>query len=56
LNRIADYKNGNFYYIENNEDIGETFANCLGELISLVADNIQVSLESLPTNPETCIS
>lgn len=49
LNAMADEKNGGFYYIEHEEAISTVFSNCLGELISVVADNIQVVLTYQPT-------
>ncbi|OMJ75257.1 hypothetical protein SteCoe_25658 [Stentor coeruleus] len=46
LTSISDSKCGGFYYIEKLDSIAEAFANCLGEIISMVADNIQVSLQT----------
>ena len=48
MNSIAEMKNGGFYYIERLESIAEAFANCLGEVFSIVADKIQVDLETQP--------
>jgi len=44
MQEIAKNNNGNFYYVENPKDIPTAFANCLGELVSLVADRIEVNL------------
>ena len=46
MNTIAEQNNGNFYFIENETSIGEAFGNCLGELVSLAGDNVQVSLKT----------
>ena len=48
LNAMAEEKNGGFYFLEQESSIPVIFSNCLGELISVVADNIQVDLEPLP--------
>lgn len=48
LDKIADMGSGGFYYVENNESIGFAFANCLGELMSVVADEINVILNLQP--------
>jgi uncharacterized protein YegL len=44
LNAMAEEKNGGFYFVEKEETIPIVFSNCLGELISVIADNIQVNL------------
>lgn len=44
LNSISDLKNGGFYYIEQFNNISEAFANCLGEIMSVLFDSIQVNL------------
>ena len=49
LNAMAEEKNGGFYFVEHEESISAVFSNCLGELISVIADNVQVSLTVLPT-------
>lgn len=50
LNSMAEEKNGGFYYVEKDEFITEAFSNCLGELISVIADNVQISLQTLQTD------
>eukprot|EP00358_Blepharisma_japonicum_P003448 CAMPEP_0202946756 /NCGR_PEP_ID=MMETSP1395-20130829/10189_1 /ASSEMBLY_ACC=CAM_ASM_000871 /TAXON_ID=5961 /ORGANISM="Blepharisma japonicum, Strain Stock R1072" /LENGTH=490 /DNA_ID=CAMNT_0049647547 /DNA_START=57 /DNA_END=1529 /DNA_ORIENTATION=+ len=50
LNSMAEEKNGGFYFVERDELIGEAFSSCLGELISVVADNVQISLQTLQTD------
>lgn len=46
LNSISDLKSGGFYYIQQLDTIAEAFANCLGELISVLFESIQVNLET----------
>jgi hypothetical protein len=50
MNAMAEEKNGGFYFVEDETKIPLIFSNCLGELISVVADNIQVDLNELPTD------
>lgn len=45
MNFIAQTKEGDFHFVENAEVIPECFSDCLGGLISLVADEIHVNLE-----------
>ena len=45
LKNIADTGKGNFYYIDNVEDMGKTFARELGGLLSCCAQNITISLQ-----------
>jgi Mg-chelatase subunit ChlD len=46
LNAISDSKNGGFYFIEQLDSIAQAFANCLGEVMSIIFDSIQVSLKT----------
>ena len=46
MSSMSEAKNGLYYYIEELDSIAEAFANCLGEIISTAADNIQVTLET----------
>ncbi|CAG9321577.1 unnamed protein product [Blepharisma stoltei] len=46
LNAISEWRNGGFYYIEKNDSIPMAFSNCLGELMSTVADQIQVRFQT----------
>ncbi|OMJ82995.1 hypothetical protein SteCoe_16209 [Stentor coeruleus] len=48
LSAIAEAKNGGFYYVEKFESIASAFANCLGELLSTIASEIQINLQTLP--------
>jgi len=45
---IADQKDGNFYFIENVEDVGVCFIDCLGQLFSVIAENVTVHIEACP--------
>ena len=47
MNLLAEQTRGNFYYIEQEESVSEAFSNCMGELVSLVASKIHVSLNTL---------
>ncbi|OMJ87207.1 hypothetical protein SteCoe_11132 [Stentor coeruleus] len=49
LSAIAEAKNGGFYYVEKFELISAAFANCLGELLSAVASDIHINLQTLPS-------
>jgi len=44
MNKISNLKGGEFYYIEHLERVAENFANCLGGLLSITAQNIKMSL------------
>ena len=45
MNYIAQAKEGDFHFVEHAGVIPECFSDCLGGLVSLVADEIHVSLE-----------
>lgn len=40
MSSIADLKDGNFYYIEKLNTVDEVFADAMGGLFSVVAENI----------------
>lgn len=46
MNAMAQVKNGGFYYVEKEDSIPQAFANCLGELMSVFADSINVILRT----------
>ena len=48
LGDIAHLSNGGFYYVEEPSDIRHSFAYCLGEILSVVARDIKVSLQVQP--------
>ena len=48
LGDIAHIKNGGFYYVEESQDIQYAFSHCLGEILSVVARDIRVSLVIQP--------
>ena len=47
LNAISDSKSGGFYFIDQFESIAQAFANCLGEVMSILFDSIHVTLQTL---------
>ena len=47
LNAISDSKNGGFYFINQFETIAQAFANCLGEVMSILFDSVQVTLQTI---------
>lgn len=42
LSAISDYKNGPFYYIQNNSDVDLILLEALGVLISVAAKDVTV--------------
>lgn len=48
LDSISQEKNGGFYYVEKEEKISQIFSDCLGEIMSIVADSIFVELMTMP--------
>lgn len=48
MQEISKENNGNFYYVEDPKDIPNAFSNCFGELVSVVADKIEVALTTQP--------
>lgn len=46
LDKIAEFTGGNFYYIENELEICTTFALCMGEIVSELARDIQISIST----------
>jgi len=45
LTEIADKGSGMYYYIEGSKDIGPSFADCLGGVLSVYAQDISLSIE-----------
>ena len=43
---IADLRDGNFYFIEELETIDKTFVDCLGGLLSSIAQNVTLRIKS----------
>jgi len=51
LRRVSEYsKSGVYFFIENRDAIAESFADCLGGLLSVVGQNIAITLKSLGDN------
>ena len=48
LGDIAHIKNGSFHFVEEPEDIRHSFSHCLGEILSVVARDVKVSLVLQP--------
>jgi hypothetical protein len=46
LKAISDQANGMFYFMKSPESIPESFADCLGGLLSVVAQNICLTIEA----------
>jgi hypothetical protein len=46
LKQISEYANGMYYFIERNEIIPESFGDCLGGLLSVVGQNIKLTVKS----------
>ncbi len=44
MNAISEQKEGDFHFVENDDSIPECFSDCLGGLVSLVADDIHIQL------------
>eukprot|EP00656_Telonema_subtile_P001231 TRINITY_DN10572_c0_g2_i2.p1 TRINITY_DN10572_c0_g2~~TRINITY_DN10572_c0_g2_i2.p1 ORF type:complete len:551 (+),score=157.79 TRINITY_DN10572_c0_g2_i2:117-1769(+) len=47
LRAISDQGNGLYYFIEGKENIPQTFADCLGGLLSVVGQNMVLTVEAL---------
>lgn len=50
LQGIASSANGTYYFIESAENIPETFADALGGLLSVFAQNVELTITPLATN------
>ena len=48
MNAIASKTNGGFYYVEQEKLIPQAFSDCLGEMMSVVADSVNIELCTLP--------
>jgi hypothetical protein len=47
LRAVSDQGKGLYYFLENKEAIPQTFADCLGGLLSVVGQNLSVTIEAL---------
>jgi len=57
LRRIAEYsKSGVYFFIENKDAIAQCFADCLGGLLSVVAQNINITVRACGENEVTILS
>jgi len=48
LKTISDKANGIYFFVENKDQIADAFADCLGGLLSVVAQNITLELKAMP--------
>lgn len=46
MKNIANLRDGNFFYIDKLETLDEAFANCLGGLFSVIAEEINITIRS----------
>jgi hypothetical protein len=49
MSSIAQLKEGNFYFVEKLDTVDECFIDCLGGLISVVGQDVQVSVKPEPS-------
>ena len=47
LRAIATAGNGSYYYVEGVDDIRNAFGDCLGGVLSVVAQNIELTIEAV---------
>lgn len=45
LKGISDYTHGIYYFVENKDQIPEAFGDCIGGLLSVVGQNVFLSVE-----------
>jgi hypothetical protein len=46
MKNIANLRDGNFFYIDKLETLDEAFANCLGGLFSVIAEEVIITIKS----------
>jgi len=46
LKGLADSSNGMYYYVENEDHIASAFGDCIGGLLSMAAQNLQLTLKT----------
>lgn len=56
LSSISDFKNGDFYYIKNNNLVDQTFLDSLGKLMSVVAKKAKITIIASPQTDITDVS
>ena len=54
LRQLAECSEGSYYYIQSARDMKEIFADCLGGLLSVVAEQIQIQVKPLTTPGAPC--
>lgn len=45
LRQLSELSNGSFYFVEKKEEVGDAFANCLGGLTSVIAQNATLTVK-----------
>jgi hypothetical protein len=56
LRQIADLGRGSYYFVQNVDGVSLAFADCLGGLLSVVAQNIKVEVIAVPAPSSACSS
>ncbi|KAM3137125.1 hypothetical protein pb186bvf_010853 [Paramecium bursaria] len=51
MTKLCDLRNGSFYFVENISLLDEFFVDALGGLVSVVADQIKIDIQSYPQQP-----
>lgn len=46
MKNIANFRDGNFFYIDKLETLDEAFASCLGGLFSVIAEEVNITIKS----------
>jgi len=46
MKNIANLRDGNFFYVDKLETLDEAFANCLGGLFSVIAEEVNITIRS----------
>lgn len=47
LKGISDYAHGVYYFVENKDQIPEAFGDCIGGLLSVVGQNVFLTVEGI---------
>ena len=51
--RIAEFRNGKFYFVEKLEEISLCFFDCLGGLLSTIGENVEIEINI--NDEENCL-
>jgi len=55
LRQVAEAGNGLYYYISKTEEIAQSFSDCIGGLLSVSAQNININIEPLAGTTVKCV-